>query len=231
MTSSSTRNTSTGNADPTPETIASYWKYFCQLKNDSVVRKLMLKDVRYVTEYKKYKKYFDTFCKIAIKYRISYVKYINYCINDLRIQTPKDLLSVKNLKSFAEYLNSKDYYYGIYKNYLKSANNVADSCIKYGYSSSSQYISDLIKKNLIAEEFITGRISRYYIATIQNFKKIYNFLDNINRDELHIIYDVCENLNQDVQDAFLMFKSQQVRPICFTDALIKEKKTKLTETN
>lgn len=205
-----------------PELLVRYYKYYRQQTNPYVVNPISFKFIKTLSYYKENKKYFDKLADVIVKYNINHVKYIKFCIFERKIKNGKELLEIENFSRYAQFLKLKEQYHKIYTQYVKTANYIAEECMRQNISV-VQFIKNLIVENRLAYEYITGRISKYYIVSIQNFKKLYYKLDHINQDELRIILNVSDELNHDIQDAFMMFKSQRVKPIRFTEELLKRK--------
>jgi hypothetical protein len=93
----------------------------------------------------------------------------------------------------------------------------------------------LFKSGRIASDYLTGNISKYFLASIQNFKKyfeifpeyflasIQNFklifekLDSISKSELRIIYDASDELNVVANEASIKMSDKYAKPIFDTN--------------
>lgn len=210
-----------------PEDVAKHLKYNLIKRDPKVVFKpRSVDDVSSTVYYNNNKKYFDKLYKIISKYDIDQIKFLRFCVFERNIDNPKDILKGEVFSAYANYLKMNEQYKFIYEEYIKTANRIADYCIEHNMSA-KEYIIKIIKENRLAYEYICGQISGHFIASIQDFKKIYFKLDNLNREELGIIYESVEVMGQEVQESFLKFKNQWVKPILLTEQIIKHKLTKL----
>ena len=207
-------------------TAAVYYKYFAQDINPYIERRQPIEKIAARGFYQKNKKAFDKFVKIYQKYSIDILKYFKFLIYECR-KTEKDaaevLLSQVYLSKFIDYLKVNNQYYRIYKYFLKSAENIANDCVKLGFMSTKEYIRHLIATRMLATKYVAGEISIYYLSAIQNFKKIILKLDPISQAEFSKILNRYDKYNSDVQDAFKIYKSCRINPIKFTDELIWKK--------
>ena len=210
-----------------PETMVRVIKYYSQefVKGK---KNTPFKLIRCKGEYVKNKKKYDQLFNLCEKYKIKTLDYIKFSILMNGTKTVDTMLSVQSFLQYANYKKRKSRYAKIYKYYMKSANNVVDMCIKNGYTDTIDCLRHLIQENRLGYEYLSGRLSKYYLASIQNFKKIYEKLDRQSKEELCIIHDVADELNKYVQDTFKEFRNMHVHTISFTDKLLK---TKLTTKN
>lgn len=207
---------------------ATYYKYFAQDNNPYIVHKQPLERIRAKTLYQNNKKAFDKFVLAFQKFGIDIVKYLKFLTHECG-KTEKDipdvLLNNVYFYRFADYLKVRNQYYKIYKYFLKSANNIADDCMRLGFCSTKDYLRHLIKTRRLVNEYVAGRISCYYLSAIQNFKQVIKKLDPLSRDEFSKILQRYDKYNVDVNEAFKLYKSCSINPIKFTDELIWKKQT------
>lgn len=179
--------------------------------------------IRSSSTYQKYRKCFDNLAKIVEKYNINAAKYINFCVHDRCVSDPSGLLDSKNMWFYGQDLMKDEEYTKIYNLYRKSANNVAEDCLRFGYDNVVQYLKFLIENDKIAEQYISGRMSRYYIASFSNFDKLYDKMGRNSKAELEIISKTHDELNKDVQDAFLKLRNCHVSPVRFATEILNMK--------
>lgn len=203
------------------ELIARYFKYYMGLSKNPRC-KSGLWNVKILSIMKKYGCHLDKLAAIVNKYGINHDKFIKFCIFNQKINTPADMLSGDMFARFAAYLKMNEEYAKIYERYMKSADFIADRCIEKCMNP-SECIGEMITDNTLAIEYVSGHISKHFIASIQNFKELFWKLDNINREELGIIYDAAETLNENVQESFLMFTNKRVTPINLIEKIITNK--------
>ena len=212
------------------KTSAAYFKYFRQFTNKWIINKVELHRVPSRALYNKNAKIFDKFAEICIKYKIDPVKYIKFYITVLlktEKDVPNDFLDMSTINKFIEHLQIRAQYKKIYNYFIKSANNIADDCIKYDYSSVKDYLQYLIKHGQLANQYLCGRISCYYLCALKNFKKIIPKMDKMSQNEFSTILLRYDKYNVDVQDAFKLYKSNYVNPIKFTEDILWDKRTKI----
>jgi len=205
-----------------PETLARYYKYFKQQMIASVVFPLSFSKIPIKTCYNNFKKYFDKLSSVCKKYKIDPEKYIEFCVTEVGIREPDELTRMDNVVKYAHNLLILEQYKKIYEYYMKSAEYVADECIKRNITP-AQFIKELIIDKKLAYAYMSGCLSKYYLATFSKLDKICEHLDQNSRDELSIILDVREKLNQDVQETFMKFKSHRVSPLKLSERLIEQK--------
>lgn len=208
-----------------PETLARYFKYYQQFVN---THRLVIADIDHVpfkSCYDKYRKYFDRLAAICSKYGINAHNYIEYCVKSKMAYTPDQMMSTNLIKMYADNLATRKRYATIYNGYMKSAYNVAAYCIEND-TTPIDYVKMLIIKNQLAYEYVTGILSKHFIASLQNFDKIYYRLDRINRSELSTIHNVASELNNEIQEVFLTYKNQRVRPLGLVETIIKRIKNR-----
>lgn len=217
---------STQNNQMTGIQAAIYFKFFSQNNNPYIVHKQPLNRISATTLYKKNKDIFDKLVVIFQKFNIDIVKYLSFFTQQYgkSEKDVKDLL-VNNttISKYLEYLQIKDQYHKIYIYFMKSVNNIIDDCIKLNFQSTKEYIRYLIKHNQLVNQYVSGRISCYYLCAIHNFKKIIPKLDIISQNEFSKILLRYDKYYADVQEAFKLYKSQRINPIQFTDELLWKK--------
>jgi protein arginine kinase len=64
---------------------------------------------------------------------------------------------------------------------------------------------------------LTGNISKYFLASIQNFKLIFEKLDSISKSELRIIYEASDELNVVANEASIKMSDKYAKPIFDTN--------------
>lgn len=209
-----------------PEDIVRHYRFHRQIfENKKKI--LPIERLRVSTYYKNHKRLFDKLYFICTKYKIDYREYVKFCVLENGCMDPYCLADVQSFAKFGHYIDRINKYRKIYNYYVKSANNVADECIRLGYRSSSEYIGHLVSDNELGYKYITGNISKYYIATLGNIDEIFKRMDLQNRTELGIIASVSGELNNDVQTAFKMFEKSEAHTISFTDSLINKKQKQI----
>ncbi len=206
----------------TPELLARYFRYFKQFQKAGCVH-VPLDRVQSKSYYLQYKKYFNKLSEVCKKYRIDPERYIKYCVLTRVANEADDLLDVHAFMDYADHLKITEQYRKIYDHYMKSAEYVAEECIKRNMTP-GEFLKDLVVTKKLAYEFMCGNLSMYYLASIKGIDKICQYLDQNSRDELSIILDVQEKLNQDVQEVFIKYKNRRVSPLGLSEEIMKNKK-------
>lgn len=209
-----------------PKDLPRLFKYYRQFDNKTLKCKQKFEYVQASGEYSRRKRLFDRLNAVLLKYKIDRERFVRYCALGTGCAAPEDMADVRYFKMYADHLKRVSQYGGIIHNFRKSASNLADMCIS-NRTTPVQEIARMVTGNRLAYEYITGHLSKYFIACIKNFRKIYWKLDRMNRDELRILYDVSEELRDVAQKAFLEREGRTVAPLGLADETIREKlKTK-----
>lgn len=205
-----------------PEVLARYISYYSQIfKNKKHMTPF--NGLRIKSEYTRRKKKYERLFKVCKKYNVTIPDFIRYSV---MIDGRKTVDALLNVESFVKYANHKlrqARYSDIVKFYTKSANNIADMCIEMGISNAAECLRRIISDNRLAYEYVSGRISKYFIATIGNFEEIYEKMDGQSKEELCIIRDVANELRRDVNDAFMVKDGNPIQPVSFTNKILKSK--------
>jgi len=209
-------------AKVTGKDAAKYFKFFRQNENKTLKVHYKLDKIPYLTLYKQNKDKFERLAKFCNDNNVNLAKYVKFYTIRLGQSDPDGIMRKSSFEKYLEYLKINDQYLKIYKWYMKSVNNIADDCIKYGFSSCVDYLKGIIENGRLGFEVLSGRISVYYLMTIQNIEEIYKNLDQLSKDELRSAFNMRDKIFQDVQEAFLMYKSTRVTPIQLTNEMITE---------
>ena len=177
----------------------------------------------YKSVYKNHQEAFTTLANFAAKCNMDAKRYILFCITELNVMKPEDLLVKVNILRFVESLKRDETYTNIKNRYVESAMNLADDAIAEGFTSAERYIAHLFETNRIAQVFLSGRISKHFLASIQNFGVLFGRLNTMNQDTLRTVFDVFDGLNQEAQESFSVTGCDFMRPVAFTDQVIKTK--------
>lgn len=178
------------------------------------------------TLYRKYRVQFDLLYSFRDKYNLNLIKYIKFFICHLKKSRnciEDDLINLNIIKLYADYLKINEHHKTVFKWFMKSVNNIIEECISLDLPSVTEYFRYLIINNLLAEKILSGKISYYYLAGINNLEKIVKKVDSINRAELLKICEKRDILNSELQDAFLFIRSQRISPIQYTNKLLIER--------
>lgn len=201
------------------EPIVKSFRYYSQFYNKFVEDTKDYDRITFKTYYYRYQKSFDKLAHIFKKYNIDVASFMKFAVNYTHAYIPSLLLDGNLFKKYADHLEVILQYKKIRRYYMKSVKNIAETCITRGITP-KDYLKELILENKLAYEVISGRISKYFISSIQNIKKIYEKLDKLNQDELCIIIKAVDELNGAVQDSFLKLEGRRVTPIREVESLI-----------
>ena len=78
-------------------------------------------------------------------------------------------------------------------------------------------------ENKLAEKYISGKISQYYLAGIKNLPQIVRKMDEISRNTLSEVVSQQDKLVSDMQDAFTHFKMSRISIISYTNDKLHER--------
>ena len=199
--------------------IAKYLVYFAKLKNHRVTKEINIVNISGTTLYRKHKRALDKLYKVQEKYQIDLVRYIKFFLEKYNYTDDNidKIAEVRNLMWYAEELSIRSKHDKVYGYVLKSVKNAVDDCIKLGFQSTRSYLRYLIENNMLAEKYLSGELSQYYIAGIRNLKKIVWKMDRMNQETLKEIVDNQDKIISDTQDAFVSLKNIRISIIKFTD--------------
>ena len=195
-----------------PIDLVRLFKYYRQFEDKTRKFRVPFGKVRASRDYAKRKGKMDRLFKVLGKYLIDAERYVSFCARTLGCQDPSDMARVDYISKYADHLRRTEQYRNIVHNFRRSARNLAKMCIEHK-TTPQEEMSRIAREGRLGYEYVSGRLSKYFIASIGNFGKIYERLDPISKDELRILYNVADELNQDVQRAFLMYEKRQVAPM------------------
>ena len=205
--------------------IARYLVYFSKLKDKKITKEINIVNISGISIYRKHKKCLDKLMIVQDKYKIDLVRYVKFFLSkyNLTDENIEKMVEIQNLMWYADELKILAKYDFVYKQLMKSVDNVVDACVKHGYGSVKEYLRYLIENGKLAQKFISGEISQYWIAGIKNLKKIIWKMDPISRDTLREIADNQDKLFSDMQDAFTHFKISRISIISYTNEKLYDK--------
>lgn len=207
---------------------AKLFKFYSQQTNSYIVYKQPLEKIQAKTLYQKNKKQFDKLIEICVKYGLDLNEYLKYFIlvqkrHECHIHD--QLVTYQMIKLFIDDLFVKAQRKKIYKYIMKSANNIADETIKLGFFTTIDFFRYVIKNRMLANYYLTGKISKYYFALIPKFKQLVSKLDPISKDEFQILCNMYEKYNVDSNEALYQERNtKSLKIIAFTDKLIAQKR-------
>lgn len=209
------------------EHAAKMFKYYRQFKLSFLHHPIPLKNITAKKIYCKYKAQFDEIAKLSEKYKFDLESYIRYLVNECNVadeHVGKRLLNLLDIKFFLEKQEIKTKRTKVFNYFVKSANNIADECIKLGYPTSKDYIRMLIKDKKLSSYYMSGIISKYYLAALPKFPILVEKLDDISRDEFMPICNKYEKYNIDIKEAMIQELTKVVSVMQYTDDIIYDKR-------
>lgn len=205
------------------KTLAVYLKYYLQFKNKKIINPLPPSKIKALTFYKKYYKILENTVSIFSKYKIDPIKYIEFYVeklNKCEYDIQKDFLSTTNILKYCDYLILLKQYNFIYSNFLKSAKFLAVRAKKMGFTTTVECFANMITDNKISNYYVSGKLSKYFLAAIPKFKNIYEKMDYFSKLELKDIYNKFDKYNADITTAYLFFKSQKINAFKISDIFL-----------
>ena len=213
--------------------VARYAIYFSRNQRQNGSISVNIANISGIGVYKKHKAVCDRCFEIQQKYGIDLVKYLNFFLSRYKLtdENMEKIADASNFMWYAEDLQISVKREKVYGYVLKSVNNIVNDCIEQDFISVKEYLKHLIEKNKLAEKYLSGKISRYYLAGIKNLRKLVAKMDVINQDTLREIVDQQEQLLSDVQDAFMQMKNARVSIIDLTSECLSKTKQKKNNNN
>lgn len=210
--------------------VAIVFKYYLQFTNKKLINIMPVQRIQAKMLYKNNKNIFDKCYSIFTKYNINIDSYIDYFINiekKSNYHLQSDFLNIITITKFIDYLKINEHDKKIYSYFQKSVKNVAKLAVKNHFLSTKDFLKYIIHNKLIGQYYISGIISKYYLAAIPNMKLIIPKLDQFSQNELMDVYNKFESYNAEITKAFLKMKNQKINPIQLTDKLIFDLKNAL----
>ena len=107
---------------------------------------------------------------------------------------------------------------------MKSVNNIVEECVDNNWFTTKDFLRNLIDQKKLGNWYVSGKISKYYLAAIPNFWKIVPQLDHFSKIELDQVASRYDIYNREINETFLKLKNFKVNPIAMTDTLIYERR-------
>lgn len=205
--------------------VARYLIYFSKSKDKTRPYEVNIANISGTSLYKKHKKVLDKLFFIQEKYGIDLVRYAKFFVDRFNFtdENVEKISDPQYILWYAEMLNTNAKRNRIYQHVMKSVENVVNECVEHRFSSVKEYFRHAIENKLLASKFLSGKISRYYLAGIRNLKEIVEKMDPISKDTLKEIVDSQESLLSDVQDAFFYMRRIKVSIISLTNEMLYKK--------
>lgn len=173
--------------------------------------------------YKKHREKFDKLFELKDKLHLDLIKYIKFFVTHLKKTTvciDSELVNINIIRIYADYLAINEKYKKIYEWFNKSVKNIVSDCIKLDFLTVNDYFKYLITEDKLAQKYITGEISEYFLAGINNIDKLIKRTSYQSQDEMFRLIERKNELNSSLQDAFMFMKSQKVNPISYANEFL-----------
>ena len=205
--------------------IAKYLVYFHKSADKRRTREINIANVSGAVLYKKHKKVLDKLFTIQEKYGLDLVRYSKFFINRFNYtdENIEKITDPQYIMWYAEMLKTNAKHQKIYGYVMKSVENIVNDCVDLHYSSVKEYFRHLVTENKLAQKYVSGKISGYYLVGIKNLKKIVKKMDSLSQDTLREIVENQESILSEVQDAFLYVRRIRVSIISFTNEKLYDK--------
>jgi hypothetical protein len=196
----------------TRRTLAHMFKYHSQDFDQRIVRKMPYSSVRYESFLTKHSKTFTRLTFVVLKYGVDPESFVRHALSEFGARTPEQAATAECFRSYASavYRNAK--YDDIYDKYSRTVESLARMCLELGIGP-KELVADMVLKNRLAYEYISGRVSKYFLAAISNFEAVYDRLDKMNKDELSIICNALDELRVMVNEAVFRKTGKYPRPM------------------
>lgn len=213
----------------TGEYAAQVFKYYSQYNVETIDVIVDLKRIQSKTLFESNRKIFNHLVEVFQKYQIvdKLAEYLHFCVIDKHLGrfSVNRILDRQMLVDFFEKLQIREQRAKIYSEIVESAENLARECIEHCYPRVVDYIKDLILQRKLAAYYVTGKVSKYYLAAIPKFPKIVSKMDVISKGEFEPLVSKYEKLSINVQEAMIQENVETFKIFDFTDDKINELKS------
>lgn len=205
--------------------IAKYLVYFHKSADRRRTIEINIANISGALLYRKHKKVLDKLLTIQEKYGLDLVRYSKFFVDRFKFsdENIEKMSDPKYILWYADLLKTNAKHQKVYGYVMKSVENIVDECIELHYSSVKEYFRHLIIENKLAQKYVSGKISGYYLAGIKNLRKIVKKMDSLSQDTLQELVDNQESILSEVQDAFLYMRRIRISIISFTNEKLYDK--------
>jgi hypothetical protein len=211
------------------EALARVFKYYLQFQKQGVVtRPIPAEKIRARGLYEKGKPHWDKVAAVFSKHGLDPAKYVKFLVEQLRFTDRTDPASVSDpasLRKFQAYVQYEKKRDGAYEQYNKTVRWLAAKCLE-NRKRGSECLSGVLKSGNLAQLYVCGIMSKYFLAAIPGFGQAVDKLDHFARNELWDFkgkYDIYRAI---VCDAFIKKEGRKPDPVQDVDfaaaALAKE---------
>ena len=212
----------------TGERLAELFKYYRQFSMSNFsCTPVQLNRISARGLYMQHKKAFDDLCSFFVSPGLDPRRYMEFFAKDQKRREDdidRWLFSKQSISDYMAKLQLFEKKRKIYEWFNKSVANIVDMCIDCDYMSGKDCILDLIRQKRLAQEFMSGRISKYFFAAMPNFKNLIPKLDHFAKLEFAELYDKFDIYNTEINDAFIWYRNRTVNPLDIVDIELAKKK-------
>lgn len=198
-------------------------KYYFQFKRTTIRTPIAMNRISGKTFYLQHKTALDNLAVVLNKYKMNADKFCKFFVIDFN-KTERDindsLVSTYTFNEYVQHLTKIKKRNDIYSWVMKSVKTIANECYQLNIMSTKDFIRKLISDKRLAAYYISGKISKYYLAAIPNFNKVIPKLDHFSKLDLDDLYRLFDVYQTEVQDAFLYMKNIKINPLRLTDTMI-----------
>lgn len=209
------------------EYIAKLFKYYRQYVCGYIKHEISIQRISAKIFYKTYQKYFDMLFDIFSKNNLDIETYIKFYTIELG-KTERDikssLVSYDTLHKYLTYLSGIEKKKYIFKMFKKSAEEMTKICLENNFLTTKDCLKYLISEKKLGSLFISGKITKYYLAAIPGIVKIIPKLDHFSKLELSEIIDKYEIYYTEIMQSFMYIKNCKINIFEFTDNMISKKR-------
>jgi hypothetical protein len=217
------------------ENAARLFKYYSQFNpRNCIYAPIQLNRVSAHGLYIRHKKAFDDLYTFFSAHSLDIGRYVEFFAKEqMRPEEDIDkwLFSKQSISDYMAKLQLADKKKKIYTWFNKSVTNIVNMCIECDYMSGKDCILDLVRQKRLAQEFMTGRISKYFFAAMPNFKSLIPKLDHFSKLEFSELYDKFDIYNTEINDVFIQYRNRTVNPLDIVDVELAKRKSSMRGKN
>ena len=109
---------------------------------------------------------------------------------------------------------------------MKSARNVAKLSAEGGYASAKDFVLAAIRDRRLAQLYVGGVVSKYFLAAIPGFRGVIPKLDHFAKLEFADLLDRFDLYNSEVNEALLAVRKRVANPFKIADEELEKEKAK-----
>lgn len=183
--------------------------------------------VPYRTLYAGHAKAFDKLAFIAGKYGVDLHQYVKFYVDSLRKgerDVDADLISQATFAGYVAHLSAIEKRKRIYGWFMKSVDSLVELCLERNYGTTKEAFVKLVRKNRLGAWYVCGKISKYFLCAIPNFRALYGKLDQFARLDMAELDERFDMYNTEVNEAFLYVRHRKVNPFEVADEVLAERR-------